>query len=264
MAEFHKTISNDGTAISFRQSGAGRPLLLVHGTTADHRSWSAVSPLLEPHFTVYALDRRGRGQSGDAPDYTLQRDVEDIAAVLEVIGRPVCLLGHSYGALCCLEAALLTDRIERLILYEPGLAMGIDLYPPGVPERLQALIDDGQLEETMLILLREVVRMPEHELAEYRQSPLWADRLPLATTIPREMAVELAYTFDGARFSHLQMPAMLLQGGESPEALRQATALVHAALPNSQIVILPGQQHLAYRTAPELFAAQVLRFLLDG
>lgn len=261
MAEFRKTISTDGTAISFRQSGAGRPLLLVHGTTADHRSWSAVSPLLEPHFTVYALDRRGRGLSDDAPDYTLQREVDDIGAVMEAIGGSVCLLGHSYGALCCLEAALLADRIERLILYEPGLATNLDLYPPGVPERMQALIDDGQLEEVMEVLFREVVRMPEHELEEYRQSPLWADRLPLAATIPREMAAELAYRFDAARFAHLEMPALLLQGGDSPDVLRQATALVHTALPNSRIVIMPGQQHIAYRTAPELFAAAVLRFL---
>jgi pimeloyl-ACP methyl ester carboxylesterase len=208
------------------------------------------------------MDRRGRGGSSDSPVYSLEREVEDIVAVIEAIGGPVALLGHSYGALCSLEAALLTDRIDRLILYEPGLTTGIPLYPPGVPERMQALLDRDEFEAAMEMLFREVVRMPEHELAEYRQSPLWATRLPLATTIPREMAAELAYHFDAARFADLQTPAMLLTGGDSPPVLRQATELIAAALPNSQIVILPGQQHIAYRTAPDLFAQEVLNFLL--
>ena len=113
--------SSDGAFIVYRRSGAGPPLLLVHGTTADHRSWSAVAPLLEPHFTLYAMDRRGRGESGDTADYGLEREVADIIAVIEAIGQPVNVLGHSYGALCCLEAALQTDAIARLILYEPGI-----------------------------------------------------------------------------------------------------------------------------------------------
>jgi len=256
-----QVIASDGTPIAYRRGGVGPPLLLVHGTTADHRSWAAVAPLLEPHCTVYALDRRGRGESGDAADYSLAREVEDILAVLSAIAEPVALLGHSYGALLGLEAARLTDRIDRLILYEPGLATGIPLYPPGVPERMQTLIDGGDLEGAMAVMFREVVRMPEHELAEYRQSPLWAARVPLAATIPREMAVELDYVFDAARFAGLRTPTLLLSGGDSPETLRRATELVHAALPHSRIVELPGQQHIAYRTAPELFAEKVLDFV---
>ncbi len=254
-------MTSNGVAIAFRREGAGRPLLLVHGTTADHRSWAQVTPLLAADCTVYALDRRGRGESGDETDYSLKREAEDIAAVVEGIGGPVCLLGHSYGALCSLEAALLTGQVGQLILYEPGLAGDIPLYPPGVPERMQGLVDAGDLETAMLVLFREVVRMPDHELEEYRQSPLWADRLPLARTIPREMAAELAYVFDPARFAALRVPALLLQGGDSPPALKQATARVAAALPDSRVVVLPGQGHIAYRTAPELFAREVLRFL---
>lgn len=255
--------SSDGTAITYRRSGAGRPLLLVHGTTADHRSWAAVAPLLEQHFTVHAIDRRGRGESGDSPDYALAREIEDIVAVIEAAGTPVYLLGHSYGALCCLEAALMTAQIDRLILYEPGIANGIDLYPTGVPERMRALIDKGDLEAAMVVMFRDVVRMPEHELDAYRRSPLWAERLPLARTIPREMAAELAFRFDAARFAGLKPPALLLSGEESPDVLRQATALVHAALPNSEVAVLPGQQHIAYRTNPALFTGAVMDYLLD-
>lgn len=106
--------STDGTAIAFWRSGAGQPLLLVHGTTADHRRWSGISPHLERHFTVYAMDRRGRGGSSDSPDYDIMREAEDVAAVVEAMGEPVSILGHSYGAICSLEAALLTDKVRRL------------------------------------------------------------------------------------------------------------------------------------------------------
>src|SRR5690606_7278675 len=129
--------SPDGTSIGFQRSGRGTPLLLVHGTTADHSRWSAISPSFERHFTVYTMDRRGRGASGDASEYHLLREAEDIAAVIEAIGEPVHLLGHSYGALCCLEAAPLTDKVSKLILYEPPLPSDAPFYPTGVPERLQ-------------------------------------------------------------------------------------------------------------------------------
>ena len=91
--------SKDGTRIAYERSGAGPALVLVHGTTADHTRWAPVLPMLERIFTVYAVDRRGRGQSGDAADYSIEREYEDIAAVVSSIPGPVNLLGHSYGAL---------------------------------------------------------------------------------------------------------------------------------------------------------------------
>lgn len=112
-------ISKDGTRIAFWRSGSGPPLLLVHGATADHTTtWRFVLPELEQHFAVYAMDRRARGSSGDTLPYDLQREAEDVVAVVESIGEPVNLLGHSYGGLCAIEAALLTENLRRLILYE--------------------------------------------------------------------------------------------------------------------------------------------------
>ena len=90
--------SNDGTSIAFRKSGSGPALLLVHGTTADHRRWLPIAPRFVKHFTVYAMDRRGRGGSGDAPVYSYRREAEDVAAVVGAIGTEVNVLGHSY---CC-------------------------------------------------------------------------------------------------------------------------------------------------------------------
>lgn len=254
--------SKDGTVIGFKQGGAGPPLVLVHGTTADHRRWSGISSHLERHFSVYAMDRRGRGQSGDSPDYGIEREAEDVAALVEVIGEPVSLLGHSYGAVCSLEAVLVTAKVSRLILYEPPIPTGLPQYPPGVPNRIQALIDSGELEAALEVFFREIVRMPEDELEAYRQLPVWNARILLAPTIPREIAIDRTYTFDARRFAGSQVPTLLLLGGDSPQLFQQAVELVDSALPESQVVILPGQQHIAMDTHPELFLGEVLRFLL--
>lgn len=255
--------SKDGTIISYLRSGVGPPLLLVHGTTADHRRWASISPQLEQHFTVYAMDRRGRGGSTDAPDYDIMREAEDVAAILEVIGEPVHVLGHSYGAVCALESALLADKVRRLVLYEPPISTGLPMYPSGVPDRMQALIDSGELEAALTLFMREVVRMPEHEFEAYRQLPMWKVRIQLAPTIPRELAIDRTYSFDPDKFANLRVPTLLLLGGDSPPLFRQATEAVDSALPNSTVVTLPDQQHIAMDTNPDQFVSEVLRFLQE-
>jgi pimeloyl-ACP methyl ester carboxylesterase len=135
--------SRDGTAIGYERSGHGPPLVLVHGTTADHTRWTPILPPLEQRFTVFALDRRGRGLSGDSGDYTIELEFDDVAAVVDSIGEPVVLLGHSYGALCSLEAALRTSNVQRLILYEPPIPAGVVIYAPAVIDRLKVLLDNG-------------------------------------------------------------------------------------------------------------------------
>lgn len=255
--------SKDGTLIGFTRSGAGPPLLLVHGTTADHRRWAGILPHFEPHFTVYAMDRRGRGGSRDAAAYHILREAEDVAAVVERIDEPVSLLGHSYGAICSLEAALLTDKVDKLILYEPPIPTGIPLYPADTADRMQALIDTGEAEAALEVFFREIVRMPEHELEVYRQLPMWKIRVTLAPTIPRELVFDRSYLFKPEKFFSLQVPTLLLLGGDSPPLFQQATEVVDAALPASSIVVLPGQQHVAMDTNPELFVKEVLHFLLE-
>jgi len=255
--------SNDGTLIGYLKQGAGEPLLLVHGMAADHSRWYPILPRFEQHFTIYAMDRRGRGASGDAPDYDFQREAEDVAAVIEAIGEPAFVLGHSGGALFSLEAALLTDKVRRLILYEPPIPGIAPPIPPGIPQRMQALVDRGEAEVALELFFREIVRMPEHELGPYRQLPMWKTRIALAPTIPRELVFGRTYVFDGDKFAGLQVPTMLLLGGDSPPFARQAVEMVDSALPNSSVVVLPGQQHIAMDTDPELFATKVQRFLLE-
>ena len=255
--------SADGTVLSCQEDGRGPPLLLVHGTTADHSRWQAVTPQLSQQFTVYAMDRRGRGASSDGPEYHLAREAEDVAAIAEAIGEPVFVLGHSYGAVCTLEAAPLTDRIAKLALYEPPIPTGVPMYPPGVPERMQSLIDEGQWEDALEIFFKEVVRMPDHEFVPYRQLPMWNRRIQMAPTIPRELAIDRTYRFDPVRFADLRIPTLLLLGGDSPEMFKRAVDTVHEAVPHSTVVVLPGQQHVGMDTNPELFLREVVRFLSE-
>jgi pimeloyl-ACP methyl ester carboxylesterase len=257
-----QTRSKDGTVIGFRRSGEGPPLLLVHGATADLSRWSPILPLLEPDFSVYAMDRRGRGASGDAPDYALAREAEDVAAVVEAIGEPAFVLGHSHGALVSLEAALLTDGIARLVLYEPPLPPDWPPIPSVALDRMAALVDSGDWEAALEVMFRDVVKMPDHEFEAYRQLPVWKVRVSLAPTVVRELTGHRDYRFEPERLASLQVPTMVLLGGDSPPPVQEGMVLLDTALPNSQIVVLPGQQHIAMDTAPELFVREVRRFLL--
>jgi pimeloyl-ACP methyl ester carboxylesterase len=256
-----KIKSMDGTLIAYLRSGSGPPLLLVHGTTADHTRWPAVLPAFEEKFTVYAVDRRGRGESGDNEPYTIEREFEDIAAVIDSIHGPVNVLGHSYGALCCLESALLTENIAKLILYEPYIHTGIDVYPPGIADRIQALVDAGDRDGAVSTMFREIAGMPEQELEMLRSLSSWKVRVAAAHTIARETRAEEEHKFIPERFRELHVPTLLLLGGESPAFMKRATEVIHEALPNSRIAVMPGQQHIAMNTAPDLFAGEVIKFL---
>lgn len=255
--------SADGTTIGYAKTGSGPPLLLVHGTTADHRRWTPLLPYFEPHFTVYAMDRRGRGGSGDTEPYNIMREAEDVAAVVEATREPVSVLGHSYGAICSLEGALLVDHVRRLVLYEPPVPTGTPLSSPEVLDRVQTLVEAGDNEAAVTLFFREIVRMPEREFEAYRRLAAWPIRVSLAHTLVREEKFDLTYTFNPERFARLHVPTLLLLGGDSPQYMRDAIAAVHAALPNSRVVVLAGQQHIAMDTDPVLFSKEVLQFLLE-
>jgi pimeloyl-ACP methyl ester carboxylesterase len=253
-------VSGDGTRIALWRSGSGRPLVAVHGTTADHTRWATVLPALESHFTVYAMDRRGRGGSGDAEHYAIEREFEDVAAAVDGIGEPVILLGHSFGGLCSLEASLRTANVQRLILYEPPIPIGIEIYTPGLIDRLQALLDAGDREALLTTFMSEVVRVPPDQLEFLRSLPAWEARLAAAHTLVRETRVDEKYRFQPERWRGFDTPTLLLLGGESPPFLTQATEALHTALPHSKLRVMPEQQHAAMDTAPDLFVEEILRF----
>lgn len=172
----HHVTSPDGTDIAWFSRGDGPPLLLVHGATASHRRWDGLRPHLEPHATVHAVDRRGRGASGDGPVYAIEREYEDVAAVVDAVaaasGSPVDVLGHSFGGVVSFGAALLTDNVRSLMLYEGWPAPnphGMAL-PRVVVDGIRSRLEQGQPEDALVLFLREVVTMPEAELSMYRDA----------------------------------------------------------------------------------------------
>jgi pimeloyl-ACP methyl ester carboxylesterase len=259
-----KIRSNDGTSIAYQRGGKGAPLILVHGTMGSHESWTGIRPALEQHFSVYAVDRRGYGESGDSPNYAIDRDAEDLAALVNAIGGEVSLLGHSYGGLCVLEATLLAP-LRRLIVYEPSPLPipGKPLYAEGMVDRLQALLDAGERENVVMTVFRELVGTPPDELEHLRASPRFPTWVSAAHTVPRETRAEETYQFEPDRFKHLTVPVLLLLGGDSPQTFKTTIETWHNTLPNSRVGVLPGQQHLAQYTAPDLFVQAISTFLLE-
>ena len=184
--------------------------------------------------------------------------------MVDAIGEPANLFGHSFGGICSLEAALCTQHIYRLVLYEPPIpVVGIQIYPDAVIDRLQALLRAGDREGLLTIFMSDVVRMLPHEIELSKSMPAWPARVAAAHTLPRELRVHEGYRFKPSRFKALTIPTLLLVGGESPQFFKAAIETLHQTLPNSRIVILPGQQHIAMETAPDLLVREVSAFLLS-
>lgn len=255
-----QSISKDGTPIACWQTGHGEPLLLIHGTSGDSTMWTALLPLLEPYFSVWTLDRRGRGHSGDNSDYCLKKEAEDIVAVIAAIGGNVHLFGHSFGGLCALEAALLTDSIAKLILYEPPLSLAGSGWSADVDQQMHTLLQSGQNEAALLLFFRDVLGMAHDELASLQASSSWTTRITEARAVHRELQAIAGYSFMANNYTALHTPTLLLLGSDSPPRRYRIADTLKNALLNSQLVLLDGQQHSAVRTAPKLLASKLITF----
>jgi pimeloyl-ACP methyl ester carboxylesterase len=259
--------SRDGTEIAVWSSGQGPPLVLVHGAVADHTRWRPLLPYLEPHVTVHAMDRRGRGASGDTPGYAIEREFEDVAAVVDAVadasGSATDLYGHSFGGLCAFGGATLTAGVGRLVLYEgwPPADVRARELPPGLGGRLDALLAEGNRDAVVETMFREVVLMPEAEITALRAQPAWPARVAAAPTIVRELRAIPQVPFDPGQAARITVPTLLLTGSDSDDPFAADIATVAAALPDARVGVLDGQRHVGDILAPELFARRLLAFL---
>jgi pimeloyl-ACP methyl ester carboxylesterase len=254
-------VSTDGTRITSWRTGTGPALVLVHGTAMDHTQWDGVVPELAPYFSVYAMDRRGRGASGDGPAFSIEHEVEDVVAVVNDIGDPVHIIGSSYGAICSLEAARRTQRIASLVLYEPALLGMPDELPPGFLDEVERLSAEGRREEAAVQVYQTMMGLSPELIEQLRADPSWGNRVASVPAIPREVRAVQAYRFNWNAYRDMDRRTLLLDGELSPPPLRASTAAVGAILSHSRVAVLHGQGHGALRFAPKLVAAEVLAFL---
>ncbi len=256
--------SSDGTPIAFERTGSGPPLLLVHGNADVPGFWDLAgvrSDFSESH-TVYAMERRVRGRSGDSPDYSLGREAEDVAAVIDSIDKAPTVLGHSAGAVYALEAALETDHLHRLILNQPPIAVGRhELDVAGAVAGLEELLENGEEASAVGLFLEEVAQLSPDELEEVQASPVWDEMVEAAPVLPRELRALSRYRFEEERFQDLTVPALVLVGRESPPFYRDAAQAVADALPNGRLGFTPGHTHEPMNTTPGPFVEQVEAFI---
>lgn len=260
--------SGDGTPIALFMSGeasAGtRPLLLVHGTSGDHRTWRVVGPMLGRRRQLWGMDRRGRGASGDAPAWSIEREVEDVAAAAEALASrsvgPVDVVGHSLGGRLALAAARSTPAIGRVVAYEsaPGRAE----VDPGLVARLRSLLDDGDLDGLLAAFMTEAVGMPAAELAAFRANPIWPLRASAAPTIVRELEAALAAPAIGLGvLAGVTQPVLQLVGSASPAWFLEGAQALHARLPDGRLETIEGARHAAHHSHPVEFTSRVEAFL---
>ncbi len=252
--------SKDGTRIAVECTGTGPRLLIVHGGTGDRSRWKPLLQLFASHFSVCAMDRRGHGESEPGSNYSLKKESEDIVAVVDSRPGPVFVLGHSIGGVFALEAAFLTNKISKLVLYEPPLQ---DLDHTTVADRMEKLIQAGDRERALVTFLQDIVRITPEGIAAMKNQASWPARVSGIDVQIREIRALSKYRFDATRMRTLKLPTLLLNGSEtaSPQ-LKQAINALKGALPNRSLFMFEGQEHNAMDKIPVEFAEVVTKFLL--
>lgn len=254
-------VSDDGTRIGYDVSGDGPVIVAVHGGTADRTRWHVVGPLLARQHTLWAVDRRGRGLSGDADRYDIEREADDVVALVEAAGPGSVLLAHSYGGTVALAAAARLTGIAGVVLYEPALETpGNSLVDDATFAEIKGLVEAEDREGALALFFRRVIGLPESAIDAMRPTPVWAARVAAVHTMVREGYAARAFALDRTALAALAFPVLVLRGTESPAWLVAAADAVHGAIPGSRLVELDGQGHMAMDTAPDLFAREVLAF----
>lgn len=260
-------ISKDSTPIAFDQSGQGPAIILVAPATATRLAEASLATTLAPHFTVFAYDRRGRGDSGDTSPYAVEREVEDIDALITEAGGSVFIFGHSSGAVLALEAArLLGGRIEKMALYEPPFI--IDDSRPRVPQdyvpHLNKLIAKGRRSEAVEYFLTNAMLVPAEMVAQMRSTTMWSQLEAVAHTIPYDGAI-MGNTMSGnpatlKKWASVTVPALVMVGGASPSFFHNGAQTLVDILPNATLHVLAGQDH---GPADEVLAPVLVEFFKD-
>jgi len=247
-----KVTSQDGTQIAYSKVGSGPALIIVCGATqfrAFDANLAILAELLAPQLTVITYDRRGRGGSSDTPPFAPARELEDIAALIQVAGGRASVLGYSSGAVVALEAAVAGLPIDKVLMYEPPFVLPASRFPPppaDYVEALNKLTASGDKDGPPAYFLK-TIGLPDEAIEGIKQTPMW----PVMQSVGPTIAYDGQFMFDAyyteqrfpARWANATMPVLVLSGDRSFPFMPMSAEAVTAALPNATHQVLAGQDH---------------------
>jgi pimeloyl-ACP methyl ester carboxylesterase len=236
--------SKDGTTIAFDKMGEGAPVVLVCGGSVDRSSNAQLASTLAADFTVLNYDRRGRGPSGDTLQYAVQREIEDIDAVIQAAGGSAHLYGSSSGAALALEAAASGSAVTKLALWEPPYILDEQSRPPSDQvEQYERMLAEGRRGDAAQYFMEKVVGMPAEFVAGARSAPWWAATEALAHTLPYDATIMGDYALPTATAAKVSAPTLVIDGGGSFGFMAQTADALAEVLPHGRRVTLEGQDH---------------------
>lgn len=240
----HTVTSKDGTQIALDVVGEGPPLILVEGALNDMATTLPIAALLQKRYRCLVYDRRGRGASGDTAPYSVQREIEDLAAVVDFAGEPPFLFGNCSGGPLAIEAARAGVNLRAVALYEPPYFVDVDrTLPADYHTRLAECIDTGQSDAALELFMRSVVQLPAEHVEQVRGSYLWPTLVSMAYTLRYDDAIMGDCELPEGRFSELTLPTLVIEGSDSPQWARNAVKALAGQLPNGRTFSLADHDH---------------------
>ena len=250
--------SQDGTSIAFDRDGHGPPVVVVGGGSVDRTSNTPLADLLASGFTVLNYDRRGRGDSGDTPPYEVEREVEDIDAVIKAAGGSVFLYGTSSGAALALEAAATGLDITKLALWEPPyVPEGTPRPPADTARTFTELVDAGRRGDAVEHFMSKVVGLPDEFVAQMRDAPFWPQQEALAHTLAYDATIMSDYSLPVDKASSVNVPTIVMAGTASFPWMAVTARALAETLPDGELRLLEGQTH---DVSPDVMATALTEF----
>ncbi|MDQ3911095.1 MAG: alpha/beta hydrolase [Actinomycetota bacterium] len=250
--------SSDGTTIAFDRLGDGPPVILVCGASTDRRANAPLAALLAEHFSVFNYDRRGRGDSGDMAPYAVEREVEDLGALIKEAGGSAFVHGTSSGGALALEAAASGLAVAKLAMWEPPFSLDESRRPPEETARTYTeLVGAGRRGDAVEYFMAKVVGLPPEFVAQARNAPWWQAQEAIAHTLAYDAAIMGDYSLPVERAASVTVPTLVMAGGASFPFMRETARTLAEVIPDGQHRILEGQEH---NVAPEALAPVLVEF----
>jgi hypothetical protein len=258
----NRLTSSDGTTIAFEHSGYGPPVILVCGGSTDRMANAPLAALLAEYFSVFNYDRRSRGESGDTAPYAVEREIEDIDAVIIAAGGSASVYGTSSGAALALEAAASGLAITKLALWEPPYIIEGRPRPPADTARIYTeLVAAGRRGDAVEYFMAKVVGLPPEFVAEARKAPWWQAQEALAHTLAYDATIMGDYSLPTERAASVMVPTLVIDGGASFPWIGKTAQAIADIIPEAQRRTLEGQTH---NVTPEAIARVLEEFFAGG